>query len=102
VEDVYTLKIMNKTEREQTYVVSVSGPGVLQLDPSPPQFTVPAGNVYPASVRVRRAAYEPEGNETIRFRIQSTSDPRLTVSHEARFLAPGGGHHEHEQHDERH
>jgi cytochrome c oxidase accessory protein FixG len=88
VENVYTLKIMNKTEREQSYSVSVSGSGKLSLDPAAPRFTVPAGDVYPAVVRVRRPAYEPVGAQDIEFRLTSVDNARNTVTQRARLLAP--------------
>jgi cytochrome c oxidase accessory protein FixG len=88
VENVYTLKILNKTETQHRYAVSVSGAGALTLDPAQPVFTVAAGEVYPAVLRVRRSAFDELGSGTIEFRLTAEDNPRLTVTHQARFLAP--------------
>jgi len=88
VENVYTLKILNKTELRRTFDVTVSGPGALALDPAHPSFDVAPGEVYPGFVRVRRDAYEPVGSETIRFTITARDDPKVHATHEARLLAP--------------
>ncbi|MGA3159029.1 MAG: cytochrome c oxidase accessory protein CcoG [Steroidobacteraceae bacterium] len=87
VENVYTLKIMNKTEQAQRYRVSVSGPGALALDPDI-SYLVSAGEVAPIALRVRRSPYEPRGAETIQFHISAVDDPRQSATHAARFLAP--------------
>ena len=88
VENVYTLKILNKTELRRTFDVAVAGPGTLALDPDRPAYAVEPGEVYPAVVRVRRDAYEPAGSETIRFTITARDDPSVHATHEARLLAP--------------
>ena len=87
VENVYTLKILNKTEEGHTYAVTVTGPGSLSLDPQQ-HYAIPAGEVVPIALRVRRAVYEPRGAETIQFRITADDNPHLTITHPARFLAP--------------
>ncbi len=87
VENVYTLKIMNKTEQPHSYRVTVSGPGALALDPAV-SYLVAAGEVAPVALRVRRPAYEPRGAETIQFHISAVDDPRQSASRAARFLAP--------------
>ena len=88
VENVYTLKILNKTELRRSFDLVVSGAGELALDPAQPVFNVEPGEVYPAVVRVRRDAYQPSGSETIHFRITARDDPRVTATHDARLLAP--------------
>jgi cytochrome c oxidase accessory protein FixG len=88
VENVYTLKILNKTELRRTFDVSVAGSGTLELDPARPAFSVDPGEVYPAVVRVRRNAYEPLGSETVRFTITARDNPKVHATHEARLLAP--------------
>jgi len=88
VENVYTLKILNKSELAHRFDVAVNGPGTLTLDPALAHFAVGPGEVYPAIVRVRRAAYDPLGSETIRFQVTAHDDANLSVTHVARFLAP--------------
>jgi polyferredoxin len=88
LENVYTLKILNKSEAPHRYVVSVSGASQLTTDPARPVFEVAGGEVYPAVLRVRRSAFDESGSETIEFRITAEDNPKLTVTHKARFLAP--------------
>ena len=88
VENVYDLKLMNKTERTLRLVVTVSGAGQLATDPSPAVFTVAGGEVYSVPLRVRRPAYDPVGAEDIRLTIHAEGDERLQASSQARFIAP--------------
>lgn len=87
-ENVYDVKIINKTEQSHEFRVRVEGPGSLDLDPQPAVFRVGAGEVYPAGIRVRRPAYEPQGSETIRFTVEALDSPHLKASTSARFIAP--------------
>ena len=88
VENVYDLKIMNKTEHPHRFTVVVGGAGALALDPDPATFLVPGGEVFPAAIRVRRPAYDPAGSETILFEIRALDAPQLYASSKARFIAP--------------
>lgn len=88
VENVYNVKILNKTESSHRYAVTVRGAGRLVLDPDPAIFSVASGEVFPAAMRVRRDAYQPLGSETIQFHVQALDDPRLQHETDARFLAP--------------
>jgi polyferredoxin len=88
VEDVYDVKIMNKTEDTHRYRISVKGAGDLRVDPEPATFVVRAGEVFPAGIRVRRPAYEPEGSETIELDVEAEDDHSLHASAAARFIAP--------------
>jgi cytochrome c oxidase accessory protein FixG len=88
VENVYSVKILNKTEHAHRFIVTVRGPGELTLEPALAQFDVASGDVFPATVRVRRPAYEPLGAEDIQFEIRAADDPRLHAHTRARFLAP--------------
>jgi cytochrome c oxidase accessory protein FixG len=88
VENVYTVKILNKSERTREFALSVSGAGELSLDPATPRYAVASGSVYPAILRVRRPAWSPAGSQTIRFEVVASDDPKVRAAHEARFLAP--------------
>jgi len=88
VENVYDLKIMNKTEYPHRFAVAVRGAGTLALDPDPAVFAVRSGEVFPAAMRVRRSAYEPQGSETVVFEIRALDEPALYASSKARFIAP--------------
>ena len=88
VENVYNVKILNKSERPHRFRIEVSGAGDLSLDAAARSFDVGSGEVYPVAVRVRRSAYEPVGSQTIRFAIQADDDAQLHAATDARFLAP--------------
>ena len=53
IENVYTLKIMNKDQRAHTYAISVEPADVFALD-GPAQVEVAAGGIRDVPVRVRR------------------------------------------------
>jgi cytochrome c oxidase accessory protein FixG len=88
VENVYNVKIINKSEERQRVVVTVHGKGDLTLDPTPAVFEVASGEVLPVVVRVRRDAYEPLGSEDIEFTLRAQDTPRMTATTTARFLGP--------------
>ena len=88
VDNVYTLRILNKTERPQRFALEARGAGPLTLIPAAREYLVPSGAVYSVPLRVRRAAYEPLGPETITITVRSLDDPGVHADTEARFLAP--------------
>jgi cytochrome c oxidase accessory protein FixG len=88
VDNVYTVRILNKTEHAQRFVLEAHGASALTLLPSHHEYTVPSGAVYSLPLRVRRAAYEPLGAETIAFRVRSLDNPDVQIETDARFLAP--------------
>jgi cytochrome c oxidase accessory protein FixG len=90
VENVYTVKILNKSELNRHFALVVSGAGNLTLDPAEPDVVVGSGEVMPVVVRVRRDAYQPAGSATIHFRVTARDDARVSASHDARLLAPAG------------
>ena len=88
VENVYSVKILNKTEQAHRFEVTVHGAGDLALEPRLARFDVGSGEVFPATVRVRRPAYEPLGAQDIEFEIRAVDDPKLEAETRARFIAP--------------
>jgi cytochrome c oxidase accessory protein FixG len=88
VENVYNVKILNKTEQPHRFVVTVKGEGELMLDPPVARFDVGSGEVFPAALRVRRPAYEPMGAQDIEVIVQAEDDSHLHAATKARFLAP--------------
>ena len=118
IENVYTLKIMNKDDRSHRFVVTLealagkprdmgrdtggeaaSDAGRYRLDPAQPVFDVGPGEVYNAAVRVRANAWddehdksdeedEDEATASVRFRIQAADDPNIAAAAIARFFSP--------------
>jgi polyferredoxin len=87
VDNVYTLRILNKTEHEQNFRIEAAGGSPLTLLPER-VYTVASGAVYSLPLRVRRSAYQPAGAETIRITARSVDHPEIHVTTKARFLAP--------------
>jgi cytochrome c oxidase accessory protein FixG len=93
VDNVYTIRILNKAEHERVFRLEARGSLPLTLLPGDREYRVPSGAVYSLPLRVRRAAYEPEsqtamGPETITFILRAMDDERVFTETEARFLAP--------------
>ena len=87
VDNVYTLRILNKTETAQRFRIEARGGSALTLLPDR-EYTVASGAVYSLPLRVRRSAYEPPGPETIEITARSIDDPKVHSTTDARFLAP--------------
>ena len=88
VDNVYTIRILNKSEHAQRFALNAHGASALTLLPRMAEYSVPSGEVYSIPVRVRRATYEPLGAETITFELGSLDDANVHVTTRARFLAP--------------
>jgi cytochrome c oxidase accessory protein FixG len=93
VDNVYTIRILNKSEHPRRFRLEARGSAPLTLIAKQSEYDVPPGAVYSLPLRVRRAAYDPEsgetrGPETIVFTVRSLDDPDVTTETEARFLAP--------------
>ena len=89
VDNVYTLRILNKTEREQRFRIEAQGASALTLIPGGPRIPRRAsGAVYSLPLRVRRAAYDPLGPETITLTVRSVDERGIHATTDARFLAP--------------
>ncbi len=87
IENVYTLKVVNKSAASERYRAAVTGlPGVV-IETDPPEFTVPPGGVAVVPTRIR----VPE--DAIRQRVSTltltvTGASGVAAEHEVRFLGP--------------
>ena len=91
VENVYTLKLINKADRAQAYRIGVSGiEGIrLQMDRNP--IDVGAHEVLSVSARVQADPYSlTRGSTTILFSMEAAGNGSQRVDEEARFLGPAG------------
>jgi cytochrome c oxidase accessory protein FixG len=88
VDNVYTVRILNKSEHDRTFVLTAKGASPLELRSAQTEYRVPSGAVFSVPLRVRRAAYEPLGAETIQITVTSREDARIHATTDARFLAP--------------
>jgi len=95
IENVYTLKILNKGEQPREFVVTVHGRGHedYRLEPASLHMQVVGGAVYSTTVHVRRPASAAGGHsEHLIFRLARADRPAMYVERDARFLGPEHGH----------
>ena len=101
IENTYILKIMNKTQQPQDYVVKVSG--LKDAIPHiPDQIHALPGELVNLPVTLEIEPDELEHrNTTVYFTITSQSQPPHSVTEESRFLGPRSDSHEehHDDHD---
>ncbi len=88
VENVYTLRILNKGNDPGSFELALSAPAGMVLDTDRKVHEVGAGEVYTTAARVRAAAGAIHGGHDIEISVSSVSDPALRASHTARFIAP--------------
>ena len=88
IENVYTLKIINKTQQPHRYKITVSGPEGLILE-TPDSIATLAGElvVVPTTAHIAPSALKAP-NTNIHFYIEALDDPSLNVEEESRFLSP--------------
>jgi len=88
-ENVYILKIINMTEREQTYRLSVSGIQGAKLINRFGDITVDPGAVRALPVRVRVDPVNLKSRSSnLHFTIESLTTPGLRLEQTGRFLGP--------------
>lgn len=88
IENIYTLKIMNMTQQQQQYVISVSGLEGLTLN-VPETTRALAGELVVVPVNASIAPEQlQKPNNTIEFHVKSVADPSLNVVEESRFIGP--------------
>jgi cytochrome c oxidase accessory protein FixG len=88
IENVYTVRIMNKDERARTVVIGVEPADTFVLD-GPGDVAVAGGAMVDVPVRVRRAASAGQpAAAPVTFTVQTSDAPVLRVREESRFLAP--------------
>jgi cytochrome c oxidase accessory protein FixG len=86
IENVFTLKLMNKSQREQTYRVTTDAGFTLT---APLVVTVASGELkdVPLQVRAERKALSAASTPLV-FLVQAVDDPAVQIREEGRFLAP--------------
>ncbi len=87
IENVYTLKIMNKDQAPHAYRVAIEPPSFALTVPD--TIEVPAGGIVDVPVRVRAAAEPaPPTSAPVGFAIWRADEPSRVVHEASRFLAP--------------
>jgi cytochrome c oxidase accessory protein FixG len=86
IENVYRLQIMNTTERERSYEISVSGLPSLELA-GEPRVQVGAADGRLVLVRLRADPGKAgAGTHEIRFRVRALDDERVAVQEKSVFI----------------
>jgi cytochrome c oxidase accessory protein FixG len=88
IENVYTLKIMNKSQRDMTYLIEAEGLDGLVYE-GKREVKALAGEVLslPIELSIEPEKLPSSANE-IRFRIQSADEPSIHNDAESRFIGP--------------
>ena len=88
IENVYTLKIMNKDQKDHVYMIEASGLNGLALE-GKNHITAAAGEILSVPVSISVDIEDiPSSTNTVEFKIYSTDDEDISRSAESRFLGP--------------
>ena len=90
IENVYSLKIVNKTDVSRTVTVSADGLPDVRLIVDSDDLDVPAGSVRRLPVRIQvPSAQAPDGAADVTVRVESGSeDAPMAVERTSRFIGP--------------
>lgn len=88
IENVYTLKIMNKAQHDMTYVITADGLDGLVYE-GKREVRALAGEVYSFPVELSIAPEKlPSSANNIVFHVQSADDPSIKNDADSRFIGP--------------
>ncbi|MDH3637733.1 MAG: cytochrome c oxidase accessory protein CcoG [Gammaproteobacteria bacterium] len=91
IENIYTLKILNKSDRDYTFGITASGIPGLKLVSDQPTVLVVGGAVANIVVRVQLDFADLKAStNAINFTVQAVDDDRMKAQEPARFLGPRG------------
>ena len=89
IENVYTLRIINKASARHTYDLRAEGLPTLVVETDPPVIDVGAGEVRTIAARALvEDGAAPAGGHTITFRLTANDAPELTATRKARLFTP--------------
>ena len=88
IENIYSLKIINKTQQPRSYAISLVEPGDFELQ-GPSTLNLAPGEIrdLPVSVALT-ATSNGAGPQTVRFEVRDQDDSQSYVSTKSTFLAP--------------
>ncbi len=89
VENVYTLKLINKDKVAHNFMIGIEGLDSMKLNLQKNNVLVESGDVIelPVSIEVDPAKLEKRATQ-VHFTMQASDDPELFIVEEARFLGP--------------
>ena len=89
IENIYTLKLINKDEQARTFDIKAEGIEDLILLVDKSTILVEAGTVYDLPVRLRAKEENLNGRSTeIRFTLSVPGDDDLSITEAGKFLGP--------------
>ncbi|MDH1444183.1 cytochrome c oxidase accessory protein CcoG [Pseudomonas sp. GD03721] len=88
IENIYSLKIINKTQQARSYAISLVEPGDFELH-GPRTLNLAPGEIrdLPVSVALT-ASHNAAGPQTLHFEVRDQADAGSRVSTQSTFLAP--------------
>ena len=99
VENVYSLRILNKDDQAHRYVIETRPAGVFQVDAE--SVEVGAGEVRAVPARLRVAPGDlARAPRDLVIAVRASDDPGLTAGHDTRFFAPEVEDDDDEDHDD--
>ena len=90
IENVYTVRLLNKDELAHQLRLSAEGPIGLALDADRDAYTVGGGEVLTIAVRLRMPGPQPGGSHKVVLRATAVDAPQLTRASDTRFISPAG------------
>ena len=88
IENVYSLKIMNKDQRDHTYVLDAAGLPDLKLQ-GRREIKVSAGDIVSMPVELSSAPEQvPSSTNEVTFILKDADDPSIHVEAKSRFIGP--------------
>jgi polyferredoxin len=88
IENSYTLKVINQSDRPRTFELSVAGVEGISLDGVADTVTVDGGDVLSVPVRARAHRDNTYGIMTIQFIVTAVDDEDVALAEDSRFLGP--------------
>jgi cytochrome c oxidase accessory protein FixG len=88
IENSYTLKIINQSDRTRDFTLSVAGIPGIALDGVEGNVTVAGGGVRALPVRVRAQRDDASGVAAITFTAIATDDENVARTEDSRFVGP--------------
>ena len=88
IDNVYTLRILNKDSREHRYQIDITGieNATLLLDSS--DIFIGAGAIADIAATVRADVRDKSGSSELAFRVTSVDDASISTEESARFVSP--------------
>ena len=89
IENVYTVKVINKSERKHVLEFEVSGLDGLTVLTLPDNVEAPAGELTTVSARIQATTgIIPGGGHTLQMKVRSKNSPDIHASTDTRFFMP--------------